>query len=1262
MPRTSIVTEELLDSQADFAHSRGLLPEIILRLILASDVQPTVLRVPTQGSVGQPGWDAELDTATGFDSFIPVGPSFWEMSCARDPEATATENFNKRTAQTDLSVQEKSTFIFVTPRSAMRGWNSESQKAWAAKCKSETKWKDVRVIAGTELYEWLLLFPAISFWLAKEFGVPTGGLEIPSEHWENLRSHGHPPLPPEAFLINRNDVREKLRALFNGEIFELIFQAKYPEYSVDVVAAFLASLEKNESLAFAGKCLIIGDDDTWKNLATRMPPHVFVALPSLDIEFTNASLRAAARRHGHRVIFTATRSSEERSNSVRLNDPKPYELAQILEKAGYTEERARALTAKSGGCLSTFKRLLLDVTGIPEWGQNTVAADLYIANLIGRWDGNNPNDQKAVELCLGNAYGGWIKKILPLTVQKNPPISQRNEKWKFISRYEAWRVLGSYVQSIDLDRFSKVAIEVLQEISPALELAPDQRWMANVHGKSPKYSESIREGIAETLVLLNAYPQSLQSCPLDKVKATADLIVRATLAKADWKLWASLIDVMPLLAEASPDEFLNAIIRDLGSDTPEIYKLYDQESDAFTGRNYFTGILWALELLAWNQNYLARVALILAELASDDPGGKWSNRPINSLVSIFLPWHVQTCATATEREAIISKILSRFPETGWTLLLRLLPSSHEATSGTYKPAFREWIPDNYEPNVGHDEYVAQVDVLTTLALNFAADRKEKLPILIERLDSFPPAVFNTFLDLLSSSSIQSIGDEEKFTIWKALNEFISKHRKFPDADWAISEEHLSRIDAVANNLEPSSPSWKHRRIFDDDDYNLVDPKLDYDAGATVLAKQRLDTVSELFASGGLDEILKFYKKVGHPWQVGFSFSQIATETEDSALLPTYLRLNDEATVRFISGYIFGRFSHKGYPWATSIIASSWNLKEKFFVLTTLPFKRSTWILAEQTLGAEIPIYWTDVRVNPHQIDAPDLPDAIQRLINTKRFVDALRCLGRAVYDKIKISPILAISVLEGYVNAENKGGGAMDAHYCTETIKTLQENPETDIEKLRAIEWSYLPLLDGHRGGARPKSLELAIATDPDFFCKLITTVFRSRSAPKREEPTDSGKKIIENAYRLLREWSIIPGQRDDGSVDKEALTAWLKMVITSTTASGHLEVALSHVGQVLSHARPDPDGLWISRPVAEVLNASDMEAARNGFRVAKFNSRGVVMGTKGKGERELASRYNQQATDIEIDYPNLSATMRELAKSYERYAEREEASDPFED
>jgi hypothetical protein len=73
-------------------------------------------------------------------------------------------------------------------------------------------------------------------------------------------------------------------------------------------------------------------------------------------------------------------------------------------------------------------------------------------------------------------------------------------------------------------------------------------------------------------------------------------------------------------------------------------------------------MLWALETLAWDPDFLHRAALILARLADIDPGGRLSNRPINSLRAIFLSWTPNTNAPLKQRLAVLDAIVRLTPE------------------------------------------------------------------------------------------------------------------------------------------------------------------------------------------------------------------------------------------------------------------------------------------------------------------------------------------------------------------------------------------------------------------------------------------------------------------------------------------------------------------------------------------------------------------------------------------------------------------------
>ena len=262
---------------------------------------------------------------------------------------------------------------------------------------------------------------------------------------------------------------------------------------------------------------------------------------------------------------------------------------------------------------------------------------------------------------------------------------------------------------------------------------------------------------------------------------------------------------------------------------------------------------------------------------------------------------------------------------------------------------------------------------------------------------------------------------------------------------------------------------------------------------------------------------------------------------------------------------------------------------------------------------------------------------------------------RLLHDKKPFDKTKAVTALLEAISSD-ESTYAMDTHQTVDIIMALQKDPEMNQNDLFSIEWAYLPLLSGHRRRATPKLMEQKLASDPDFFCEAISLLYRSKNETESDkETTEQQKMKAENIWRLLKNWSTIPGTQADGEFSPDAFNEWLTVVKTKCKESGHLEVALSTIGTVLINCPSDPDGLWIHRTLAEALNAEDAEKMRRGFSIGILNSRGVhCVDPTGKPEKELAAQYRQKAEDVENALYRLFAdTLRSLAKSYEDEAKR---------
>ena len=883
----------------------------------------------------------------------------------------------------------------------------------------------------------------------------------------------------------------------------------------------------------------------------------------------------------------------------------------------------------------------------PDWNQHGYASDLVIANLLGAWNEKNAADLEVVRQLASEEFGSWISKVRELQ-QPASPVALKNGRWRVTERKSLWQALGTRLFDNNLDNLKQCVVTVLSERDPQFDLPPEERYAASIHEKVLNHSPELRKGLAESLALLGSQPDDLTNCSPHKPETVAIIAVREIFTNADWVLWGSLNDLLPTLAEAAPDEFLNAVENALQQTPCPFDELFSQESNGITGRNYLAGLLWALETLAWDEKFLVRACVILGELATHDPGGNWTNRPANSLTTILLPWLPQTTSSIDKRKVALQTLQNEVPAVAWKLLLSLLPNQHPVSAGSHKPSWRNIIPDDWKKGATQKEYWGQVAFYAELAVSMASHDMEKLNELVGQLNNLPQPYFDKVLEHLSSEAVCSKPEDERLALWTELIKFASKHRRFSDAKWALSSKIVSNIECVAAKLAPTNPLNLHRRLFSGRDRDLYEEKGNWKEQRQKLEERRQQAIKNILDYGGMDAIIQFAEAVESPSHVGRSLGVIAEAEIDGRILPALLETDNKKLAQFTSDYVWSRQYSNSWAWVDGLDKSGWSVSQVGQFLSYLPFTEEAWFRAGAWLGGSENEYWSRTSADPYHTDS-DTGAAIDKLIEYGRPHAAINCLHRMLDDKPPLDKSRSVKALLAAVSSAEPSY-AMDVDNIVEIIKALQDDPDTDPEDLFRVEWVYLPLLDRH-SGTSPKLLENRLASDPAFFCEVIRLIYRSKKEDKSaKEPSEQDKSIATNAGSLLDEWRTPPGTQPDGSFSQERFTQWLEYTKEACAESGHLEVALRHVGQVLFYGPPDPQGLWIDQTAADALNGKDAEEMRNGFHSEVFNSRDAhVIDPTGKPERELAEQYRQNASEVEnAGYQRFAVTLRSLSESYD--------------
>ncbi len=887
------------------------------------------------------------------------------------------------------------------------------------------------------------------------------------------------------------------------------------------------------------------------------------------------------------------------------------------------------------------------------WNSSGFAHALVVANLLGAWNENSDADMAIVVQLAGEPLDTWLSSMREVLQLPDSPLRQQNGVWSVKDRGDLWHALGSRVFDEHLDRVEACAVTVLQERDPQFDLESEKRFAAAMYGAVLEHSSHLRKGLAETIALLGSRPEPLVNCSQGKPNGTGIVAVRAIFDGGDWVHWGSLDDVLPLLAEAAPDEFLSAVEHALSANPCPFDNLFAQEGGGIGSRNYLTGLLWALETIAWDDQYLVRTVLALGALSERDPGGQWANRPSNSLTTIFLPWLPQTTASVNKRKVAVETLLKDSPKAAWKLLLALLPDQTESSTGCQKPLWRRIIPGDWKDHPTQEEYWRQIGIYAELAVDTALTDVSRLVQLIGHLDHLPEPLLERILNHIASNEVAEAPEEVRFRIWAALTELARKHRRFDDAEWALPSDIVSHVESAAATIAPTSPQDLYRNIFCGRDWDLYEENDDWREQERKIETRRQEAIREILSTGGIDGVVEFAESVESPAQVGFTLGSLGGHEVDDQVLPAMLGAKDERRRQFAAAFVYGNHRNEEWVWVDSIDVASWSKAEIGQLLTCLPFASETWARVERLLGEHAAEYWKRVGVNPYQAEG-DLGTVVDKLLEHGRPRAAIDCLARVVDDKRPLDSDRAVKALLRAVPSQEPVH-SLHTHHLTSIIQALQDDPDTDQDELLKVEWAYLPLLNKHNRAA-PKLLETRLASDPGLFCELIQIVFRSdKKATSDAEPSKKQKDLAETAYRLLHEWRTPPGTVVEGTFSGDAFNQWIEAVKQSSEESGHLEVALHQAGHVLIHSPSDPDGLWMHRAVADVLNRQDMEELRRGYSIAIYNSRGAHwVDATGKPEIELARTYRRQAEEIEnAGYHRVAAMLRNVAETYEREAER---------
>lgn len=243
------------------------------------------------------------------------------------------------------------------------------------------------------------------------------------------------------------------------------------------------------------------------------------------------------------------------------------------------------------------------------------------------------------------------------------------------------------------------------------------------------------------------------------------------------------------------------------------------------------------------------------------------------------------------------------------------------------------------------------------------------------------------------------------------------------------------------------------------------------------------------------------------------------------------------------------------------------------------------------------------------------------------------------------------------LRGEELEGVLPDPYHVGEMLDRLEQSGAIERDRLVGLGFRLMPML-GFDCEARATTLYAALMSDPKLFAELICLVCKPANR-ERDEPIAEGMETtVRIAAQVLDACRRQPGTQADGRIDHGAFTRFIDEARSICSENDRLGICDSTLGRILAHAPADAAGAWPFEAARDVLDRSDAEGLRAGFRIGAMNKRGVTTRAYDEGggqERVLAETYRSHARALHNSHVNVAAALEQLASWYESDALHED-------
>ena len=1046
-------------------------------------------------------------------------------------------------------------------------------------------------------------------------------------------------LSPNLTLKSREEQIKQLFHLLSKSPSKIIVVS--PRSEEESYAFIINALGTNEE--YAKKVRVIISQEIWDSTINNNE-----SLILLYQGFTPSNIGVAITK-GHFVI-----EAEENLNLIDKSHeiielPKIRKSHQIdtLQEMGLNHSDAWRVYDDTKGFLYAIAQhpLLQPMERVkPNWVSSYNIEILSTILFINSWNRTNETDTKIIEQLSGINYEEFEKELYKLKGEEKAPIRLVGNVWQVISKINLWDLIKNKISLNQIEKLKPVVLEIFSEIDPAYELEPNKRSYAHIYDKVMIYSGHIRENLADSLALLSAFS--------DKQIFIDNWLKELFENNLNVEAWYSYHHSLLSLAEASLNSFLSALEKSLDDiETTKLEELFLDDGDAYMGECNYCNLLWSLEQVSWNNDYLVQVVLILMKLSQLEIKSNRINQPFNSVKDIFLGWVPYSSATHQERIQILEQVLlPQYSNASWKLLLELLPSFHMTASPINKPKYHKYHnwDEMAKNDISEEDYYKYCEEINRLLFNNVDKDVNYWFDIFDNIEDFYQKYFFEIIDKFMSLDKSIFEDEIRLLIANTLRKKIHKHRSHPDSDWAIPKEYVDKLEEAFMFIESDKLIDKYQYLFNMGRVNILNP-IPYDPNDNnsfekedkLVEKLQQQALTAIIENESFENLITLIKRTSYSETIGRELFAITGDNYYDQMLKWLESENKNLLVcskTYISRYV------RSCPFDKTILEGLTD-KQKSEMILALPFGREAFeVLKKQNTEVQ-KLYWKNINWY-YRLDKEDLEyvDWVIEQFYKYGFVGKTLDFISHHLSSVQIDFNILFKILYE-INPNDK---SIDGSSVSEIIEFLQTS-KLKNEEIRFIEWKYLMLKSFN-----PIYWEKLIINEAKAFAELVSYIYKPKNP--RDEDSDLTQEQIamrhDNAKELLKRFQLFREHDDIEPMTKERLKVWVIEARESFKELDRVRIGDDRLGIFLSKSSKEEDGVFPNKMVCEIIEEFGNDAFEEGFIHEVIYPNGTRSTQKahdsgGEQEHSESAKYLKYADTIKFIYPKTSQLLRRISDWY---------------